>query len=397
MGAKNIEVLFDVDPELPDVVLGDVMRLQQVLINLAGNAIKFTSSGEVVVALQVRGRSADSVTVEFSVQDSGIGIAPEHQAHIFSGFSQAEASTTRKFGGTGLGLAICKKLVELMGGQISLTSAPGAGSTFSFAITLPVVHAVPDAAGASEAATPVARHALVVDDNPLVGKLMVRMIRSLGWTVDLVTNGPQCLDMVALAQGNTADVAPYDLIFMDWQMPGMDGWKTIARLQQWCTARGAPLPPTVMLSANGRENLAQRSEAEQALLQGFLVKPVTASMLLEAAEESSAGRVSVRRSARGRSSQRQLSGMRILVVEDNLINQQVAEELLANEGAFVSLAANGLQGVEAVRAAAPQFDVVLMDIQMPVMDGYGATRYIREDFGVDAIAYCGDDRQCHVW
>ena len=376
VGAKDIEVLFDVDPTLPNVVMGDVLRLQQVLVNLGGNAIKFTTQGQVVLALAVQARSEGDVSVRFSVQDSGIGIAPEHQEHIFSGFSQAEASTTRRFGGTGLGLAICKRLVELMGGQIQITSEPGVGSTFAFTITLSV---------ASDGATvdqPVVRHALVVDDSPIAGALLVRMVQSLGWSADWATSGAQALEMVAERAHMQPKPQHYDVVYMDWQMPMMDGWDATARLQQWCAVNGLPAPHTVMVTAHARENLSQRSPDEQAMLQGFLVKPVTASMLRDAADEAAQGHSSVRRAAQGRSSRRQLNGMRILVVEDNLINQQVAEELLANEGAVVSLAANGLKGVEAVRAAAPQFDVVLMDIQMPVLDGYGATQRIRDDLGL---------------
>ncbi len=400
VGAKNIEVLFDVDPALPEVVRGDAMRLQQVLINLCGNAIKFTTVGQVVLALQVHERSAEQVTVQFSVQDSGIGIAPEHQQHIFSGFSQAEASTTRRFGGTGLGLAICKRLVELMGGHIGITSTPGVGSTFAFTITLPVVTDVAQRMD-TDGAKPAPRHALVVEDHPFSGALLVRMVQSLGWTADLATSGAQALDLVAAAN-EPHGAHPFEVVYMDWQMPDMDGWQTAARLQQWCAANSVAPLRTVMVSANGRENLSQRSPDEQAMLHGFLVKPVTASMLREAADEQASGNNSVRRSARGRSSLRQLSGMRILVVEDNLINQQVAEELLSNEGAVVSLAANGLLGVEAVRAASPQFDVVLMDIQMPVLDGYGATQRIREDLGLKdlpivamtANAMAGDREIC---
>ena len=382
VGAKNIEVLFDVDPTLPQMVVGDAMRLQQVLINLGGNAIKFTTHGQVVLALSVQARSAEQATIRFSVQDSGIGIAPEHQEHIFSGFSQAEASTTRRFGGTGLGLAICKRLVELMGGQIHITSESGVGSTFAFTITLPVVVDVSDVPSGVDAAQPPARHALVVDDNPIAGALLVRMVQSLGWSAGLATSGAQALEMIAAQAQAQPKLRPYDVVYMDWQMPVMDGWDATVRLQQWCAAHSVPAPHTVMVTAHGRENLSQRSPDEQAMLHGFLVKPVTASMLRDAADEAAHGNTSVRRAAGGRSSSRQLSGMRILVVEDNLLNQQVAEELLALEGAVVSLAANGLLGVEAVRAAAPQFDVVLMDIQMPVLDGYGATQRIREELGL---------------
>ena len=382
VGAKNVEVLFDVDPALPAVVIGDAMRLQQVLINLGGNAIKFTPQGQVVLALAVQARSAERVTIKFSVQDSGIGIAPQHQTHIFSGFSQAEASTTRRFGGSGLGLAICKRLVELMGGHIHIMSALGQGSTFAFTITLPVASVVIEVPNVVEVARSLPRHTLVVDDNPIAGPLLVRMVQSLGWSADLAASGAQALEMMALVQAQ-AIPRPYDVVYMDWQMPVMDGWETTARWQQWCAAHRVPLPHIIMVTAHGRENLSQRSIVEQAMLQGFLVKPVTASMLREAADEAAHGHTSVRPSAAGRSNRRrQLSGMRILVVDDNLINQQVAKELLTNEGALVSLAANGLLGVEAVRAAAPLFDVVLMDIQMPVLDGYGATQRIRDDLGL---------------
>jgi signal transduction histidine kinase/DNA-binding response OmpR family regulator/HPt (histidine-containing phosphotransfer) domain-containing protein len=400
VGTKNIEVLFDVDPNLPEVVLGDAMRLRQVLLNLCGNAIKFTTLGQVVLALQVQARSSEQVTVQFSVQDSGIGIAPEHQQHIFDGFSQAEASTTRRFGGTGLGLAICKRLVELMGGQIGIISTPGVGSTFAFTITLPVVTDVAERMD-TDGTKPVPRHALVVDDKPIVGALLVRMVQSLGWTAHLANSGAQALALVAAANGSHG-AHPYDVVYMDCQMPEMDGWQATDRLQRWCVESGVAPLRTVMVSAHGRENLSQRSPDEQAMLHGFLVKPLTASMLREAAEDPAPGHSRVRQSGRERSSLRQLSGMRILVVEDNLINQQVAEELLTTEGAVVSLAANGLLGVEAVRAAAPQFDVVLMDIQMPVLDGYGATQRIREDLGLKdlpivamtANAMAGDLENC---
>ena len=218
VGGKNIEVLFDVDPALPELVMGDALRLQQVLINLGGNAIKFTFAGHVVIGLKMQTRSADGVTIEFSVKDSGIGIAPEHQEHIFSGFSQAEASTTRRFGGTGLGLAICKSLVAMMGGDIQIASTPGLGSTFSFTITLPVVKDVPPI---STPDTVTKRHVLVVDDSPIAGGLLVRMLASLGWTVELATSGAQALEKIATAALDQLDSKPFDVVYMDWQMPDM--------------------------------------------------------------------------------------------------------------------------------------------------------------------------------
>ena len=387
VGTKDIEVLFDIDPTLPEVIQGDAMRLQQVLINLGGNAIKFTTHGQVVLALRKLQATPEAVTIEFSVKDSGIGIAPEQQAHVFTGFSQAEASTTRRFGGTGLGLAISKMLVELMGGQIRITSALNQGSTFSFVLALPVVHDIPPELAVRPLSIPAPRPVLVVDDNPMAGDLTQQMVRSWGWPVDLATSGAQAMDMIRVrqAQAQAQGVFPYALIYMDWQMPGMDGWETTRQIRELVRHGKGPEPTLMMLTAHGRETLAQRSGAEQDMLNGFLVKPVTASMLLEALADASQGNSGLRQLSKGRSSQRQLKGMRILVVEDNLINQQVAEELLSAEGAMVSLAANGQLGVDAVAAAAPQFDVVLMDIQMPVLDGYGATRAIREDLGLASL------------
>ena len=379
--AKDIDVLFDVDPQLTEVVVGDALRLQQILINLGGNAIKFTEKGQVVIAL--RNVHADALTtrIEFSVQDSGIGIAPEHQPQIFTGFAQAEASTTRRFGGTGLGLTISKSLVELMGGSLRLESTPGVGSTFSFQVDFPVEPNISDTLPA-----PIDKGAdqrvLIVDDNPTAAHLLLRMVHALGWQAECIGSGPAALECVRRQRALHPGKFPYSLILMDWQMPHMDGWETAHQMRDLARQSEGAQPLVVMLSANGRQGLAQRSEEEQALVDGFLVKPVTASMLLDAVIDATSGNPSIRRLTAGRSSKRQLAGMRILVVEDNLINQQVAEELLSGEGAIVSLAANGQLGVDAVRLAAPQFDVVLMDLQMPVMDGYTATGLIRNDLGL---------------
>jgi two-component system sensor histidine kinase/response regulator len=382
VGSKNIEVLFDIDATLPAVVRGDAMRLQQVLINLGGNAVKFTSQGQVVIAMHLLSRQEKSVTIKFEVQDTGIGIASEHQAHIFSGFSQAEGSTTRRFGGTGLGLAISKRFVELMGGDIEITSAPGLGSTFAFALEMPTVEVVPELLAEPARPSVAPQRVLVVDDNPIAGELTLRMVRSWGWTADLATSGKQALEMVAVQGSSKEFSCPYPVIFMDWKMSDMDGWEVTRRIRETAKVGNMPQPLMLMITAHGRETLALRTEAEQDMINGFLVKPVTASMLYDALMDASSGKTSIRKLAKGRNSARQLIGMRILVVEDNLINQQVADELLTAQGAIVSLAANGQLGVEAVAAAAPQFDVVLMDLQMPVLDGYGATRVIRDELGL---------------
>ena len=376
MTAKGTEVLFDIDATVPAVVMADTMRLQQVLINLGGNAVKFTEKGQVVLRLRnltpPDSASGEAALIEFSVQDSGIGIDSDKQEHIFTGFSQAEASTTRRYGGSGLGLAICKRLVELMGGKLELQSTLGVGSTFSF--TLPLV--VPGLAGipAPEprlSATP--RRVLVVDDNPVARDILSAMSNSWSWPTQVASSGVQALELMR-AQQAAGDPA-FELIYLDWQMPDMDGWETAREIR----ALGEGLstrPRIVMLSAHGRDSLLLRTVQEQALIDGFLIKPVTASALQDAALRQTRSDAQLYYPLR--SSSRPLAGMRILVVEDNLINQQVAEELLNAEGALVSLAANGQLGVDAVATSQPPFDVVLMDIQMPVLDGYGATRKIRE-------------------
>ncbi len=372
-GGKPVEVLYDVDPTLPRALLGDAMRLQQVLINLGGNAIKFTERGEVVLAVRVAARGDGDVTLEISVRDTGIGIAPENQRRIFEGFTQAEASTTRRFGGTGLGVAICQRLVRLMGGELALESRPGHGSRFHFRITLPVVAQ----AAAPRLALAKQLRALIVDDNPSARELLQVMAQSLGWQAELAASGEQALERLQ------ADAARYDAVFVDWQMPGLDGWQTCELIRAQALAGQAPL--VVMVTAHGRELLAQRSESEQRLLDGFLVKPITASMLYDAVMDARSGGVIAPSRAAPASVAPRLAGLRLLVAEDNANNQQVARELLEDEGALVQIAPDGLAAVQAVARAEPPFDAVLMDVQMPVMDGYVATSHIRRIPGCAAL------------
>ncbi|MBP9906613.1 MAG: response regulator [Rhodoferax sp.] len=378
LGAKPVEVLFDLDPAVPRALMGDVLRLQQVLINLSGNAIKFTAQGEVVISIRVTQRNDNGVGLRFAVRDSGIGIAPENQKHIFDGFSQAEASTTRRFGGTGLGLTISRRLVALMGGELSLDSELGVGSTFAFTITLPLALEHPRAVLAAPF-LPANLSVLVVDDNPTARHVLGEMAKSLGWQADLASGGLPALELVQ--KRRDAAKPPYQAVFVDWQMPGMDGWETITRLQAGRADDRSPV--IVMVTANGREMLGQRSTQEQAQLDGFLVKPITASMLYDAVAEALAeGALDAASASAVEPAAQPLLGMRLLVVEDNIINQQVAQEMLTHEGATVELAENGQLGVEAVHRAfgcGQSYDAVLMDIQMPVMDGYTATRLLRQD------------------
>ena len=381
IGSKPVEVLFDIDPALPRTLIGDDLRIQQVLINLGGNAIKFTERGEVVVGLRCVSRDAGQAVLEFSVRDTGIGIPADQHARIFDGFSQAEASTTRRFGGTGLGLAICQRLVGLMGGLIAVDSQPGVGSTFSFQVSLPIdmqAHAALEASRATQREL-AQLHTLVVDDNPTARQVLSEMVASLGWKVDVAASGPEA---VAKSREQAAKGQPYDLAFVDWQMPGMDGWETSLRMRD---AQGPAAEATIMMvTAYGREMLSGRSAAEQASMGGFLVKPVTASMLLDAvvsarsAMTASQGLQEVPALDRSPPERpRRLQGLRLLIVEDNANNRQVAEELLRAEGAQVELAENGEVGLARLNAAEIPFDAVLMDLQMPVMDGFTATAQLR--------------------
>jgi two-component system, sensor histidine kinase and response regulator len=385
VGAKDLELIFDVDPALPAVVLGDAMRLKQVLINLGGNAIKFSHAGLVLLTLRVVGKTPTSVRVAFSLQDTGIGIAPENLTKIFGGFSQAEASTTRVYGGTGLGLAISQHFVKLMGGEIQVTSVLGAGSTFSFTLDFSLNESNEVQKILPAAPTLEKHHVLVVDDNPTAGSVTQRMLESFGWSVDVAQSGETAMQMLASKPAQTAREFPYSLILVDWQMPTMDGWELTRKIRQFAQTGALVQPSIIMVTAHERENLARRTPQEQGMLDGFLMKPVTASLLLNAVVNATKGKDSARQSKPAPSFKDQLAGMRILVVEDNPINQLVAKGLLDARGAIVTLAANGRLGVDAVAAADPQFDVVLMDIQMPVLDGYGATKAIREELGLQQL------------
>lgn len=387
LGKKPVDVLFDLDPATPPFLIGDSLRLRQILINLSGNAIKFTEQGEVVLQIKVLGQSAKDTTLRFSVCDSGIGIAPEAQQHIFEDFSQAEASTTRRFGGTGLGLSICTRLVAMMGGELKVQSVLGQGSTFYFDLSLAntaFVNPKP-----LQAARPLLKplNVLIVDDNATARRLLGSMAQSLGWLVDTASHPQEAL---AMAEARLASAQnPYELILMDWEIPEADGWAVMTQMYQ----RFAPtkLPVMIRLCTHDQELLEQHRAADHTDLHGCLVKPMTASMMYDVVMNARVARglASTPQKTVPKPEAGQLSGMRVLVVEDNMINRQVAQELLMGQGAIVELAENGLLGVVAVKQASQNtstaFDAVLMDMQMPVMDGCAATRVIRDELGLPRL------------
>jgi PAS domain S-box-containing protein len=379
----QVEFLFDVDPQLPKLLMGDAMRLLQVLINLTSNALKFTAHGEVVTRIELLDKDAQHARIRFSVTDTGIGIAPEHLSHIFDLFTQAEASTTRRFGGTGLGLSICNRLLNLMGAQLSVQSTVGKGSSFSFELHLPLAQGpVIDAHEKAFERWPEPFTVLVVDDNPVALEVTSRMARGLGWTVDTCSSGLQAVAMVE--RRSLSGLEPYGALFVDWKMDALDGWHTLERIE--AVSQVGKLPIAVMLSANGREHLSNRTAVEQARLSAYLVKPITVGMLRQSVATAVHGRSAVRAVGRTKPDKpKRLTGLRLLVVEDNLMNQLVAKELLNGEGALVVIAENGQLGVDAVKNANPTFDAVLMDMQMPVMDGCTATREIRARLGLNNL------------
>ena len=385
VGNKDVDVLFDIDPAVPTVLRGDGMRLQQVLINLAGNAVKFTHHGNVVLSVKKLAEAAQSVTLEFSVQDTGIGIAPEHLSHIFDGFSQAEGSTTRRFGGTGLGLAISKRLVQLMNGDIQVVSQLGEGSVFSFVLELPVPQP-PTAARPVAAPVPSAR-VLWIENEPVSGTLTLRNLQAWGWSVSLATTGGQAMELLKEQAVAGAAEPPFSVLFLAANLPDMDVWDLARKIRNHGQAMGAAPPVLLLVTSHGQRLMAERNNEFAKLFNSYVVKPYSVPMLSDVIAEAQKAVAPARAAvvAPPREEVKPLKGMRILVVDDNRINQQVADELLRAQGALVTLAENGQVGVETVAATKPQFDVVLMDIQMPVLDGYGATRKIRNDLGLTEL------------
>ncbi len=380
VGNKDIEVLFRIDPDLPEVVQADALRLQQILLNLAGNAIKFTTHGEVVLSARLAGRTAHGLNIAFAIRDSGIGISPEQCQYIFEGFAQGEASTARRYGGTGLGLAISPRLVRLMGGTLRVESALGQGSLFEF--ELPVALAPGDGqrhADAGPLPLPLqGMQCLVVDDNHVARLVLSEMARSFGWEVELAASGQQAL---AAIEARLAAQRSYDVVFVDWRMPELDGWETSCAIRK--LAAPGKMPLIVMVTAHDRELLAQRHQSLAPVLDGFVVKPVTASMLFDAVADARMGRRTPLTAVAVPAMQR-LQGLRLLLVDDNPANQQVASELLSNDGAHVVVASSGPMAIAAVTDGSPLPDLILMDIQMPEMDGYQATSAIQAWLGAAA-------------
>ncbi|KQP38891.1 response regulator [Pseudorhodoferax sp. Leaf274] len=379
--SKGLELIFDVQPDIPHALVGDPLRLGQILINYANNAVKFTERGEVKIAVRIDSAFDDGVVLRFSVSDTGIGLSPEQIARLFNSFEQADTSTTRRFGGTGLGLAISKRLAELMGGTVGVSSEVGKGSTFWF--TASVQTRQPSSTPPSPLVDLRGRRVLAVDDNASALMVMGGMLASLSFDVTVAASGCEALQRIAAAD---AEQRGFEIVFLDWQMPGMDGIEAAHAIQ----ALPLQCPPRlVMATAHGREEVLSTAKATG--IEQVLLKPISQSLLFDcvatilggprAAPEPRERTSALRASADPQQQDDRLRGRRALLVEDNEINQEVGLGLLNAMGMQVDIASNGLEALDRVRAAS--YDIVLMDMQMPVMDGITATVEIRK---IDALA-----------
>lgn len=365
---KNVEILFSAAPDVRHRLRGDPVRLKQVLLNLLGNALKFTTKGEIVVEISTVEARRDVVELKFSVRDTGIGIAAEHLETLFEPFTQVDASMTRRFGGAGLGLAISRRLVDMMGGTLHVESTPGKGSTFSFtaAFDLPRGASGPRRLADEFRDLPV----LVADDNANARIVLSNMLRSLSCKVTVVESGEEA---VAEATRAAAQGAPYRLAVLDWKMPGMDGAETAEKM---ATRERWPSPwPVILVTAYDRDDAMRR--AEKAGIEVVLHKPVSPSMLHDAVLRilDPQAQRATRREATATTPAQFAPGQHVLLVEDNSINREVAHEMLAATGLHVTEAHNGVQALRLLDAQT--FDLVMMDVQMPELDGVECVQAIR--------------------
>lgn len=373
---KNLELLFQPDPDIPAMLVGDSLRLGQVLTNLVSNAIKFTIEGQILVRAQRLNSDDDKISIEFTVEDTGIGLSASQQAKLFNPFTQADGSTTRQFGGTGLGLSICKRLVNLMQGDIRVQSNPGQGSKFVFNVQLSPA-TKDDLAHSKQVPALSSLRTLIVDDNPTARDVISATARSLKLEASTASSAQHAL--AATGQQGTS----YDLILMDYAMPDMDGIAASKAIR----AQNPDSPPMIIMVSAGDRDTIMTAE-NRAIVDGFVAKPVTQSRLYDAitrvlgtqpepskTDPSSAG-----------VHWPDLNGIRLLLVEDNPVNQKVAQGLLKKQQVTCDLANNGQEAIDILLAKGPgYYRAVLMDVEMPLVDGYQATRFIRQRKDFDTL------------
>ena len=394
---KGLELIYDVHPDVPAALSGDPGRLRQILVNLVGNAIKFTEQGQILVNVALQSKDSDTVNAHFSVRDTGVGIPAEHHDKIFEPFSQADQSMTRKFGGTGLGLTICSRLVEMMGGRIWVESQPGQGSTFHFTANLGVPTLVSEQARPLHPAMLRDLPVLIVDDNFTNRQVLAGIVTQWGMLPTVVEGGRAAL--LAL-QGAKDAGRPFPLVLLDCQMPEIDGFTLAQQIQNH-----PELVRTTIMMLTSADQLGDATLCRKLGISAYLVKPVRQSELLDLickslqqAPPQERGVLRTRHVPRRESS----GPSRVLVAEDNMVNQTLARRLLEKRGYVVSVVGDGRAALAAL--ANEPFDIVLMDVQMPVMDGFEATTCIREQeqlsgrhipiIAMTAHAFKGDQERC---
>lgn len=371
---KGLEFSIRIAKDVPLNLVGDPLRIGQIITNYCSNSVKFTEKGDIVVTVEVEERLDENIKLRFAVRDTGIGLTPEQRNKMFQSFSQADSSTTRKYGGTGLGLAISKRLAELMGGTTWVESEYGKGSAFYFDGIFQVqkeqkrdeyIPAI-DLRGLK---------VLVCDDNETAREILKEALETFSFNVTAVESGTKAIELIEQEKEH-----PFELVLMDWKMPKMDGLETSHIIAQ---KKANNMPTIIMVTAFGREEIAER--AKEVGIKGFLIKPVSYSTLFDTIMEIFGKETRTKRSHLGKGMKylqeiEKIKGARILLTEDNEINQQVASELLEGVGLIVEIANNGKEAVEKVSfsGSPSKYDIVLMDLQMPVMDGYTATKTIRE-------------------
>jgi len=376
--AKGLELITQIDDNVPTVLLGDPFRLQQVLVNLLNNAVKFTENGSIYLKVTIDHKSVESALLQCSVSDTGIGMNIQQQENLFQSFNQGDDSITRKYGGTGLGLAIAKQLTELMGGKIWLDSQPQQGSTFYF--TTQVGKAENPLFGSPCLSTDFSSlKVLVVDDIPLARTVLISALAECGIQASQTGNGKHAIHLVSEAQKNNQ---PYDLVFIDWRMPEMDGIETCKQINQLTTGTLFPrIPQVLMVSAYDKDAARHAALTEQVNITQFIEKPINKTTLVTALQNTLLTQTTQSKvkevHIKAPSKIPNFSSSRILLVEDNEMNVLVAKTFLADTGVHVDIAHNGLQAIEKIKQQ--NYDLVLMDIQMPEMDGLTACQKIRID------------------
>ena len=373
---KNIELEFNISADTPDTVIGDPLRLNQIVTNLVSNAIKFTDAGHVQFTVRTVRQEGEDLLLEFSVRDSGIGMTPAQVNQLFHAFTQADTSMTRRFGGTGLGLSISRQLVEMMGGTLSVQSQQGVGSQFSFVVRLSVAAQSPsrNAAAIDHLRT---LRVLIADDNAASREILSESLRPWFGHLDLAASGSEALSMLRTANQLGK---PFDLLLLDWRMPGLDGIETVHQMQQ--DTNIPKMPAIMMVTAYSREEAM--NAAQSAGISAFLVKPLDTEILLETLASLFGGEEAIQPRPTTPEETVMIApayrGSVLLLVEDNEINRELAYEILTDAGLVVETAENGRIACEMIEASPNRYDAILMDVQMPEMDGIEATKRLRQKF-----------------